>query len=119
MLSNILDDSRLGALLEMGGESLRAQLLEDLQRYEAQIAALSTGAPVGQPPFPLDLRHMLHEMRGIAVTIGAAVLTQSCAAAEAEASKGQSERLLPFLAQVLNDSSAVRSRIQSCSGPKP
>jgi len=111
MVSTILDEAALGALLAIGGESLRAQLLEDLQTCEDDLTEICSTNSIAAPGSPKRLRQALHKLRGLALTIGAPHLAESCAAAEAAALTSPTDAHLPRVAQISADSRDLRARI--------
>lgn len=79
MLLRQFDAQLVDELLVLGGHDLRNQLLADLSRCATVLrdAAHVTGSDA-PPQTPEDLKRDLHELRGIALTIGAAGLSDYC-----------------------------------------
>lgn len=71
------DTQLVDDLLALGGGELRDQLLADLSRCAAQIRE-NGGSPRQDMPPPEQIRRDLHELRGIALTIGATGLSEYC-----------------------------------------
>ena len=111
MVLMTLDETTLSALLAMGGEDLRLQLLHDLSRIEGRISPLCCAPPSGATMSSDQLRHLLHEMRGIAVTVGASKLAQACAAAEADTVALPVEAMSSQLSEVVDDCKILRAQI--------
>ena len=111
MVSIASDETTLNALLAMGGEQLRVQLLHDLSRIESRIWPPSSAPSSGAAMSPEMLRRLLHEMRGIALTVGATTLAQACAEAEASTLAMPVAEMSSQLGTITTDSQTLRAQI--------
>ena len=83
MSVQLYDKTQLDALLSLGGAELRDQFLADLQRCQQQLRHSIARTADDEKGGLAQARHGLHEMRGIALTVGATPLIRLCAESEA------------------------------------
>lgn len=114
MLPTRLDTTLLDSLVEMGGEELRLQLLADLQNCEAGLKALCLSDPGSVTDTAQGVAHVLHTLRGLAMTIGAANLARACMQAEELGGATGREMLVQNLLNVVQASVQVRAQIEHC-----
>lgn len=114
MFKSRLDTALLGSLVEMGGEELRLQLLADLSECETGLKALCRSEQGSMTSTASDAARVLHTLRGLAMTIGAAKLAQACVQAEELEVVAGREKLVHCLARVTEESELVRAEINQC-----
>jgi len=114
-----LDTAVFASLVEMGGEELRLQLLADLRECEAGLKTLCCLSPETATGFTPQTAHLLHTLRGIAMTIGAAMLVQTCMQAENMGEAVGRAALVQSLMAVLQECALVRAQIEQCPDITP
>ncbi|MCC5955551.1 MAG: Hpt domain-containing protein [Natronohydrobacter sp.] len=114
MFPSRLDTAVLASLVEMGGEELRLQLLADLRACEDGLKTLCCLSPETATGTTPQTAHLLHTLRGIAMTIGAATLVQSCIEAENLGHAVGRAALVQSLVAVLQECALVRAQIEQC-----
>lgn len=114
MFPTRLDTTMLDSLMEMGGEELRLQLLADLQDCEAGLKALCLSDPGSVTGTAQSAAHVLHTLRGLAMTIGAATLARACMQAEELGGAAGREMLVQNMLNVVQESVQVRAQIEQC-----
>ena len=119
MLSTQFDMTLLGALLEMGGEELRTQLIADLRHAEKELETWCMVSGAGQSDSPQRLAQVLHNLRGLAMTVGADQLTAACRHAETLLHDVNRETLVGCLLRVVEESAGTRKAISSCNALPP
>ena len=80
MIAQTYDENQMSTLLSLDGGALREPLLNDLQRCQT---VLDDVLSLGTRDSAECVRKALHELRGIALTIGATSLARHCAKVEA------------------------------------
>lgn len=101
MTAQIYDQAQLDALLSLGGTELRDQFLTDLERCQTRLSQSLSLAGTEERRGLDHARHALHELRGIALTVGAATLTRHCAEAEAFCDMGRLAEVVAKQADIL------------------
>jgi HPt (histidine-containing phosphotransfer) domain-containing protein len=115
MIAQLYEETRLDELLSLGGAELRDHFLADIQRCQAQLTQSMTLAASDQRQGLEQSRRVLHELRGISLTIGAAPLVKLCAEAEAYCDMGSLQDVIDRHADILTMCAALSDRISAHS----
>ncbi|ATX65833.1 Hpt domain-containing protein [Roseinatronobacter bogoriensis subsp. barguzinensis] len=112
MTARICDQMQLDALLSLGGRALSDQFVADLARCETHfIEALGVASTDKRQGLELA-RRALHELRGIALTVGATSLSRQCAKAEALCDLGHLQDVVEARAEILATCDALTKLIR-------
>ena len=115
MTGQICDKAQLDALLSLGGRALCDQFVADLERCQARFTE-ALGLAAGDKRQALEsARRALHELRGIALTVGATPLTRDCAKAEAFCDLGHLKEVLEAQTEILATCEMLTALIQAYS----
>jgi HPt (histidine-containing phosphotransfer) domain-containing protein len=113
MTRQICDQTQLDALLSLGGRTLCDQFVSDLERCESRFRE-AIGVASADKRQGLEMaRRALHELRGIALTVGATSLTRSCAKAEAFCDLGQLKEVQEARTEILATCDSLTKLIQA------
>lgn len=113
MITQLYDKTQLNSLLSLGGTELRDQFLADLERCQIRLTeALKLAQSDEQRSLKLS-RHALHELRGIALTVGAASLVRHCAEAEAFCDMGKIKDVADRQTEILMICSELQTQIMT------
>ena len=115
MTARICDQTQLDALLNLGGRALCDQFVADLGRCQARLTEALGLASADQRQGLEMARCALHELRGIALTVGATSLTRSCAKAEAFCDLGHIKEVLEARTEILATCDALTVLINAYS----
>jgi len=108
MIAQTYDEDQMSALLSLDGGALREPLLNDLQRCQT---LLNQTQPLAICDSSLSMRNALHELRGIALTVGAISLARHCAKAEAFCDTGHLAEALEQRAEIYIACQDLRARL--------
>ena len=110
MIAQAYDEKQMSALLSLDGGALREPLLNDLQRCQT---LLDQTLSLDARDSTVILRKALHELRGIALTVGATTLARHCAKAEAFCDAGHLAEVLEQRAAIYIACDDLRARLKA------
>jgi len=113
MTAKLYEATQLDELLSLGGAELKNHFIADLQRCQTQLTESMTDAKRDQRQSLEQSRRILHELRGISLTIGAAPLVKLCAEAEAFCDMGSLQDTMVRQPEILNLCSALIDEISA------
>lgn len=111
MSVDLYNKTELNALLSLGGAELRDQLSADLAHCHTDLADSITLCATDTYLGRQNARYAAHELRGIALTVGASSLATLCAQAEALSEDGDITELAAKITDILNVSAMFQDRI--------
>lgn len=114
MMSKRNDTTMLDALLAAGGTELRDQLVVDLQKFESDLRTYCLSGEVNSAQPDRHAETLLHNLRGLAATIGAESLAATCSEAENSIRSQQRETLLQNTLAVVAEIGRVLEFIRRC-----
>lgn len=121
MSLNTVDPSTLAELRDAAGEdfarTLFGQIRADFARlHDAALAQMRSFGPSGAPDFDLT-RRVVHELKGLSLTVGAHRLAEVCAEAEGMAQQRDTQALAKALPDIIAQCDRVRIELeQSIAG---
>jgi HPt (histidine-containing phosphotransfer) domain-containing protein len=118
MTDTLLDRSALADLQETAGPEfanvLFTQIRADFARLHDEVLRQTRGyAPSAEPDFEAT-RRVVHEMKGLSLTVGAATLAQTCADAEILAQGRDLGALKGVLPDIIAQCGRVRIELEQC-----
>lgn len=114
-----IDDVLLRDMLALAGEAFREQLLADLMRCTRQLQENCTAPPENSYIAAKAQQQVLHELRGLGVTIGAAQLVKLCNEGEALPVRAGAGVCQSFCDRVVEACTEVSALIAAQSVVKP
>ncbi len=119
MVPTRLDTSTVASLFALGGDDLRNQLVVDLQQLETALRAHSLKTAEGYGNTDDTLGQVLHNLRGLAATLGAQRLVQLCVALESPAVQSDRASCLLHISDVVDETAHICAQIAQRDGSNP
>jgi HPt (histidine-containing phosphotransfer) domain-containing protein len=120
MIDPVLDSAALAELRNAAGqdivEVLFSQIKMDFARlHDAALAQTRHLGPASQPEFA-EIHRIVHELKGLSVTVGARELSEACAHAEEHARQSDKAALALALPAIVRLANAVRIALEQTVG---
>lgn len=118
MLDSFLDRAAIAELNEAAGEEFAAvlftQIRADFARlHDATLAQMRDFSPLKSPDFDTT-RRIVHEMKGLSLTVGALKLAEACAEGETLAQHKDLTALSRLLPDIIGLCDRVRIELEQC-----
>lgn len=115
MTSEVLDQKTFLDLLETGGSDVAAALAEQLEQDFTRLHSdLQAHLPLGTAVNFRAIHLIAHEMKGLALTVGAHVLPEISLRAEKLAQSKDSAALAATLPEMVAECDRVRTALSQC-----